>query len=268
MALKSASLVIGVVVVGLAGPLAGQAGQDLPDADTVVKRVVERADNLARNGRSEKYLYEKRSVVEELDAAGKVSESTEKLYQVILIEGVPFSRLVKIQNRDLTEAELKAEQRKEEAFRKKVTGKESGEKVKHRLGEEIGELVGHYDFKVERRENLGNRPALVLSFRPKADRKLEKAIVDKVLNRLAGTIWVDEEESEVARLKVGLTEGISLGWFGMVGSLKQCDLSLENQRVADGVWLKAKQTILIAGRKVVSAMRYRATEEEYGFRKP
>jgi hypothetical protein len=85
---------------------------------------------------------------------------------------------------------------------------------------------------------------------------------------MAGTIWVDEEESEVARLKVGLTEAISLGWFGMVGSLKQCDFSLENQRVGEGVWLKAKQTILIAGRKVVSAMRYRSTEEEYGFRKP
>ena len=66
----------------------------------------------------------------------------------------------------------------------------------------------------------------------------------------------------------GSPEGISLGWFGMVGSLKQCDFSLENQRVADGVWLKAKQTILIAGRKVVSALRYRSTEEEYGFRKP
>ena len=36
----------------------------------------------------------------------------------------------------------------------------------------------------------------------------------------------------------------------------------------DGVWLKAKQTILIAGRKVLTAMRYRATEEAYDFKLP
>ncbi len=264
--LNAAWLAIGVPVMAIADPLAARASEDLPEAAAVVHRIIQRADEVARNGSAHRYVYQKRSVVEELDADGKASERTEKLYQVVLIDGAPFSRLIKVQNRDLTEAELKQQERKEAAFRRKVTGKE--ENSVDRGGHQIAELVAHYDLKVERRENLENRPALVLSFRPKAGAKPEKTIQDKVLNRLAGTVWVDEAESEVVRLKVGLTDNISLGWFGMIGSLKECNLSLENERIGDGVWLKAKQTIFIAGRKVLTAMRYRATEEAFDFRKP
>jgi hypothetical protein len=91
---------------------------------------------------------------------------------------------------------------------------------------------------------------------------------DKVLNRLAGQVWVDEAEAEVLQVRVGLTEDLSLGLFGMIGSIKRCDVNIERQRLPDNVWVKKSFAVLLAGRKVFSPMGYRTVEEFYNFRKP
>jgi len=87
------------------------------------------------------------------------------------------------------------------------------------------------------------------------------------LNRLSGTLWVDEEEAEVLRVEVGLTEDLWLGWFGMVGSLKRFDFKLQRQRLPDGVWVNQDTTLELSGRKVFTSLRHRTLEEFYDFRK-
>ena len=96
----------------------------------------------------------------------------------------------------------------------------------------------------------------------------EKKIEDKVMKRLAGTVWIDEEQSEVVQLKLGLTADLSLGLFGMIGSLKQFDLTLERARLPEGVWVERKQTLVLGGRKIFSSMHYRTVAESSNFRKP
>ncbi len=260
----SALLGLGLALLALSRGVA--YSKELPDAAAVVKRVIERAEDSARKEAARKYVYQKRSRVEELDSSGKVNESTEKEYQVILIDGAPFSRLVRIQDRELIPAELDEEKRKEEAFRKKVAGKRLARKARAEEDGHLAELAAHYDFTTERREYIGSRSVLVLSFRPKADHGVDKTTEDKILHHFAGKVWVDEQEAEIVRLKVGLTESMSLGLFGMAGGLKQCDFGVENTRVAEGVWLKAKETVYIVGRKLLSPMRYRSTEEAFDFK--
>jgi len=64
-----------------------------------------------------------------------------------------------------------------------------------------------------------------------------------------------------------LTETVSLGWFGVLGALNCCELSLERQRMPDGVWVNVKQVLLIYARKMATAVRFRHTEESNGYRK-
>ncbi len=129
-------------------------------------------------------------------------------------------------------------------------------------------MIGRYDFKVEKREQLDSRPVLVLSFQPKPGHSGEKTIEDKVLDRLAGRVWIDEAEAEVVRVQVGLTEDLSLGWFGTIGSIKQCDVKIERQRLPDGTWVAKTFAVSLGGRKVFAPMRYRSLEESSHFRKP
>jgi hypothetical protein len=129
-------------------------------------------------------------------------------------------------------------------------------------------LVDRYNFQAEKRERIDDRPVVVLSFRPKKAALPEKGMADRVFNRLAGRVWIDETEAEVVQVEVGLTDELSLGWLGMVGSLKQCDITIAKQRLPENIWVNKSFAVSLRGRKVLSSMRLRTTETFYNFRKP
>ena len=262
------SLVGGVCLVTLAAAFSHSAIAALADADTIMKNVVRRSQETARADEADKYSYKKHSIEEELNASGKPTKTTDKTYQVVPILGVPFSRLIKIQNRDLTEKEVREQDKKEQEFRKKLEERppdQTGATNKEGIDEA---LVSRFVFQIEGRENLHDRATIILSFHPKPNTGRDKTVGDKVLARLAGTLWVDEQEWEIAQLKLGLTADLSLGWFGMIGSIKQFDLAIERARLPDGVWVDTRQTLELGGRKVLSTMHVRSTEESTNFHKP
>ena len=242
--------------------------ESLPTASSVLERVLHRAEQTSRSDEASKYTYDKRSVVEELDSNGKPTKTTEKIYHVELIDGIPFPRLIRIQDRDLTQEELQRQDKKEQDFRRKIAARDP-KLPANRDDDSLNEkLINRYEFNVERRDFLNSRPVLVLSFRPKKTHPAEKSIEDRVLNRLSGLVWIDEAEAEVAQVQVALTDDLSLGWFGMIGSLKQCDVTIERQRLPEDVWVNKTFTVSLGGRKVFTPMRYRTSDHCYGFRKP
>jgi hypothetical protein len=246
--------------------LVAQAEVRLPTSQSVLERMVKRAGEWAQDGTV--YTYQKRSLLEQLDAEGKPIESVEKLYHVELIHGIPFPRLVKIHGRNLTQEQIDAENEKERAFRNRATGTDPGAMVDRKEPLLTHALLNRYRFTVERSETLDDRGVLVLAFRPRTDLPAPRTIQDRILSRLAGRVWVDEEEAEVARLEVTLTEAFSLGWLGWMGSLQQCELLLERERMSNGVWIPTRQSLLLVGRRLVSPLRYRTLEESYGFAWP
>jgi hypothetical protein len=129
------------------------------------------------------------------------------------------------------------------------------------------ELLDRYQFVVEKRVVLSNRPTLVLTFKPKEGNLPSGTVQDRVLNRMAGRLWIDEADADTARVEASLVEPISLGWFGFLGSLSRCDLSLERRRMPDGVWTNTKQALLIHCRKLTATMRFRTTEVCSGFQR-
>jgi hypothetical protein len=58
-----------------------------------------------------------------------------------------------------------------------------------------------------------------------------------------------------------------MGWFGLLGSLTRCDVSLERQRMPDSVWVNTRLALFIQCRKLTTTMRFRTTEESSGFEK-
>jgi hypothetical protein len=232
----------------------------LPDAKEVMARVLRRASALAKESDGQKYLYLKQTRTEELNSRGETIRSTEKIYRVIQIQGWSFARLVKVQGRDLSPAELQQQDEKERAFRAKITGRDPQKSREGQAPWLSPEIVARYEFTVLSNEVHQARTMLVVGFQPKLTNP-EKSIQDRLFNRIAGRLWVDSEDAEVARLEVGLVEEFSLGWLGALGSLKHCDLHLERLRLPDGTWVDQQQTLLLVGRKLLNTMRLRNTEE-------
>ena len=113
---------------------------------------------------------------------------------------------------------------------------------------------------------VNDRPALVISFKPKAAGLAVKKIEDRMLNKLAGTIWVDEQEYEIIQADLHLSEKVSL-WGGVLGVLDKLNFYVVRRRVEDGVWFNQASTVLIEGRKLFDALRLRTKEEASGFKK-
>ena len=221
---------------------------------------------VAQAGQTNHYAYEKRSLVEELDDKEKATKSTEKLYKVVLIGGLPYSRLVKIQGQELTGKELEKQNQRETAFREKVTRVDFKKKAAKKEGLATPELVNRFDYKILGREMVEGRATLVVTFAAKANAP-EDSMEDKVINRVFGTLWVDEEEAEIAKLDASVRGPVPLGWFGAVGSLKKFQAIFERSRMPDGVWVNRKGVFFVIARQLFTSMRMRTTEESSGFRK-
>jgi hypothetical protein len=227
-------------------------------------RVIERAAQVAQAGEAAKHTYQKQSTFEELDAGGAAIRSTQKTYQVVLIGGWPFSRLVKVQGLDLSPAQLQREDEREQRFRNKLAGRDLGKAAQDKQPLVLPDLVARYNFTVLSNEVCQTRNTVVLQFTPKPTNP-ENTLQDRIYNRLAGRIWVDEQEAEVAKLDVHLTEEFSLGWVGLLGSLTRCDLNMERKRLPDGTWVNAKNIMLILGRKLLTPKRFRTIEVSSDF---
>src|SRR5262245_4468197 len=237
----------------------------LPPATNIVQRLLERASQVAQGDTRPKFTYSKRSITQELNSKGEVIHSTEKNYNVVLIQGWPFDRLIQVQGKQLSETELRKEEQREQAFRNKIAGRDLKQRKDRKEAWITPELIGRYHFTVVSNDLCRDRKAFVLAFKPKPG-NLEETIEDKICNRLAGLLWVDSEDAEIARLEVHLTGDLSLGWMGMLGSLKECYLTAQRQKMPEGTWVNTKHVLQIVGRKLVSTMRYRSVEESSDFR--
>ena len=256
------------LVVGLLSllPAAGLGGEGLPSPSEVTRRMIERAEAVAQAAQAPQYTYEKRSRFEHLDSSGRPVKTEEKIYSVKLIRGLPFNRLVRIHGRELNAEELQQEQAKEERFHQRFVSADRRKLAAQKAALVTPELLDRYQFSVNHRIVLSNRTTLVLTFKPKDGDLPVRKIQDRFLNRMAGTIWVDEEDADTARVEAYLLEPVSLGWFGWLGSVTRCQLSLERQHMPDGVWVNTRMALFIQCRKLTTTLRFRTSEESSGFK--
>jgi hypothetical protein len=243
----------------------GRVPQALPPASEVTRRMLEHSQRVAESEQAPEYTYEKRSLLEQLDTAGRATWSEEKIYQVRLVRGFPFNRMIKIQGRALTPEESKREDAREEKFQQQFVSADRRKLAARKQALVTPELLDRYQFGVKDRVVISNRPTLVVTFSPRDGDLPSRSVEDKILNRLAGTLWIDEEEADTARVETGLVEAVTVGWFGWLGSLTRCDLSLTRRRMPDGVWVNDRMTLSIQCRKLITTQRFRLTEESRGF---
>lgn len=245
------------------GPMPLRA-QPLPPADQVVKRLQARSAALAATTNAPAWAYDKQTVMEQLDGNLKVEDREEKLFRVRMIQGVPFSRLVKVEGRDLTEAEIKKENQRETAFQKRISGRDPKAAVDDGEALITEDLVSRFTYKVLRRETIHDRPTLAVSFTAKPGQTDDK-LHDRLLNRLAGTFWVDEATADVARLEVRLTKGFSMGVLGVLGALKDCRMDMASRPMSDGTWLPERTQVSVSARMLLSGVQFRMEEKSSNY---
>jgi hypothetical protein len=237
----------------------------LLSANAVMQKAVERAESPASHEARPNYLYLKHTVLEDMDAKGRIKERKEKVFEVSVEAGLSYLKLVKFNGQNLTPAELKKQDAKEAAERQKMMDAKPGKKGDERENFLTADLVQRFNYTLVGEKPFNGRDTYIVTFEPKPN-LVSKGLVDRFINQMAGTAWIDAEDFEIARAEIHLKGEVTL-WGGMVGTLKRCDFTMERLRLPDGIWFNSFSHGLFEGRKLLEPMLIRTRSESSDFRR-
>jgi hypothetical protein len=240
-----------------------------PRADEIVKKALERAKWDDEQKVDTRYTYTQRSTTDELDSKEKVRKHEERLFHVLPIDGGPYSRLIQKDGKPLTEKEARLEQERERKFRQRLADRKRRKERGDEDEEDINineELVSKYRFTLSGRETLNGRAAYVLSFEPRSSDLPVKRRLDRLLNKVAGRAWIDEQDYEISRVDLHLAENVS-AWGGLLASVRKFLLRVEQIKLDESTWLPSYVDAYIDGRILIKSFHMKLKQQNGDFRK-
>ena len=235
---------------------------ELPSAGDVLRRVQDRMEKVYADSVTNRFHYKRTNIIEELDGSGKLKDRTVKAYEVIQLQGLPRAKLVAVDGRALSASEQKWRVAEEQRLQTTLAGDKSPEYSKQKpwVNEDV---LARFDFKVTGRTNYLRRQMLMLEFTPKPDAP-SRGMADKIINKVSGALWVDENESEIARLDLRITESVKF-WGGILGQLDRFDFTMFRRRSALGIWFNESSNGMVQIRKLFTSTKYRLSEQAFEF---
>lgn len=252
----------GVIVLGLLlASIPGWSVQQTPsfnlpptnDPREIVRRSVEidhRTRDLARN-----YTCQQREVIRHLDSRGQLKSTEIKTWDITMLYGEEYSRLIQKDDKPLNAKDEQKEQEKIDQFiskrkneseeeRHKREGREKKEREEARAF--LRDIANAYDFRIAGEEAVDGRAAWVLEATPKKDFHPTQPHAD-ILPKLKGKIWIDKQEYYWVKAEAEAIDTISFGLF-LARVHKGSHFSFEQVRLNNEVWLMRRFSINASAR--------------------
>ena len=154
-------------------------------------------------------------------------------------------------------------ERREKKEQKEARARAKGEETKDDDdGVEIKDFLRISEITSVRREVFRGHEVIAFDFEPRKGFK-PKSRVEDLVNKLAGTIWVDETAQQVARLEARLTGSYKIGG-GMLASIgSSTAFSYEQEKIGDEVWMPSSMEMNLSARLLVFAKLNHSVERRY-----
>ena len=246
-----------ILLVGLLGP-----ALVAEDAREIVRRAVELDSANARLARN--YTFLQRQDVRDLDGAGRVKTEKLETWDITLLEGSPYRRLVARNDQPISAEE---QQREEEKLRRSIDERrqetpaqresrlEEWAKRQERQREPVRELPDAFDFTLTGEELLDGRLVYVIVATPKPGYK-PKSTFSGFFPKVKLRLWIDKRDYQGARIEMEVLDTVSLGGF-LLRVSKGTRLLIEQNRVNDEVWLPKKVVLHASARLLLVKGLYR-----------
>ena len=213
-----------------------------PTAREIIFKALERATENEERNFSARYRSEMFKHVKRFDGQGNISEEDKGDYEVTPIDGVPFERRLTVGNRPLSDEEQRWEKERLTNFREELQRlrTEATDNEKDEEGIRFNqELAARYVFVLKQEELYRNRPTYRVSFHPRSDELPVRRRMDYALNKARGTVWIDRETYEAARVEFELIDKVRL-WWGMLGTINHARGSVDRRPVLDDTWVQVQ----------------------------
>jgi hypothetical protein len=220
-----------------AGLLAAQATRSLPDHDAFVKAT---RDNLIRSQREQfNYAYKERRTEFHVNPFGRVGTGGVEGYEVTPTENgtVILRKLIERDGKSITDGAVDRIKVREERRRE---GRRTS----------MDDVVAMLMFKMDRREVLNGRDAIVISFTPRPNGEPQTR-EGRLAKAFTGRAWVDEAAREVVKVEAMAIDTISFG-FGLIARLNRGTTVTLNRAPLDGsIWLPTSIRFVGEGRALL-----------------
>lgn len=238
------------------------------DAREIMRRAIE----LERQNRDNwvNYSYTERQFQRELDGSGKVRKETLRTFDVFIIDGSPYRRLIARNDQPLSAEEQKFEADKL-AYTPEARRKENKEQREKRIAdwrrrqerqrEPIQELAEAFELKIAGEETLNGRAAWVIDGTPRAGYK-PKSTATSFLPKMKARFWIAKAGSQWMKLDAETMDTVSYGTL-LLRIAPGAHITLEQAPAADGAWLPrtialngSARILLFKGVRMVMDYRY------------
>ena len=224
-------------------PLLAFANQEapLPSVEEVVKRAVERGKLEEENDQKfkQQYYFVRHRKTEVRNADGDIKKSKIRISTnaPVAVAAAPEPTVMA----DLTALNQAAQSQSPKDMPRKLN--------KNQIELNL-DMIKRFDFKLVGREQTNGCSMLVVDFAPKKTKLPEKGLQDRIVNRVAGRIWLDEREFAIKKCALNLIESISI-LGGIVGEAQKFHYGFERERTEDGLWYVRESSWHLEGRQVV-----------------
>ena len=230
--------------VGLAAGARPAVAQALPSLQALVASV--QANQKTLDKTRETYTYRELQVMQEMDGHGGVRKTKSREYYVFFVNSHPIERLVGEDGRPLSPKEAAKEQGHMQYKVQQAEHTPPGDPLNARHTVTIARMLTIDHFTNERRVFIDNRPTIALDF--VGDRGASThGIAEDAIKHLSGTVWVDERDHEVRRVKATLDSPMRLE-MGLVSLSQGSTFTFDQKLINNEVWLPTSATVRIEAR--------------------
>ncbi len=210
----------------------------------------------------------------EYGSNGKVKRHETTEYTFFYLLGHEVSTLVKKDGKPLSEAEQKKEDERAQKRIKEIQAEQAKKKAREEKAREEGKQPADEDeveieiflracqFVNPRRERFRGQDVLVFDFEGNPDFKPRK-LAEKIVQKLAGVIWIDEQALDVARLEAYFTSDAKIAGGLLVNLQRGTGFVFEQAFLNNEVWLPTYEeahvgarVLLVKGVRVTAMTRY------------
>jgi hypothetical protein len=250
----------------------------LPDFNTFAAEVKKHlaTDEERQSG----YVFNERRLEQKVNAAGRVTDESTKIYEVY--PGLPgedrYRRLIEENGRpippdDLVRQDTRRRKTAEEYARKQAIAserqKEARElnKARQEYGAAVEDIFRVFDIQMLRREQIEGLDTIVATLTPRRDAR-PQTDDGRVMRHFKARAWISEADYELVRVEIEAVDDLSFG-LGLLARVHKGTVATYQRRKVDGeTWLPLKVTWTASGRLLLfRRLRLRGVSEFSNYRR-
>ncbi|HKE26084.1 MAG TPA: hypothetical protein VKB88_27195 [Bryobacteraceae bacterium] len=205
----------------------------------------------------------------ERDIIAKHGRKTVRTYQVLMLDGSPYNKLVKINDEPLSAPAAAAEDGKLQkeiarrrqgssaATEKRIAEYQSERRQDHAL---MAQMAHAFDYQLAGEETIDGRRCYVLDATPRPGYQPVSRDT-KVLQGMRGRLWIDTTDYQWVKVQAEVFRPVTFGLF-IAHVEPGTEFTLEQQPVSPDLWLPVHFSVRVDA-KILFASRHSLDDETY-----